>query len=803
MKKAFKILVGVMLVVIFLGLCTGAYFWYVWSSNLPYIGSVREYRPPVITEIFSDNGELIGRLWEEKRTIIPLDQMPEHLIQAFVAAEDSRFFEHEGVDIQSIFRAFLKNLTTGKIKQGGSTITQQVTKSLLLKNVERTYRRKVREAILSLQLEKEFSKAHILFLYLNQIYLGQGAYGVEAAARTYFNKPAKDLNLAESAILAGLPQAPARYSPVAHFVRAKARQTYVLERMLEEGLIDRDTFKAALDTPLDIRSGEENYFERAPYFTEHVRRYLQEKYGKDLLYQGGLKVYTTLDLSMQEMARNALNQGLAELDKREGYRGPLRHLTPDEAVDFRTKAIAQFIASPPKAGDVVEGLVARVDDEKQEVVLHIGEETARLTLKEMKWARKPNKNVPYYAAKIRKPSQALQSGDVVQVRLLRRHDDPLPDTKAGKDTSKGEERQVVSWEVSLEQVPVAQGALICMSPDTGEVKAMVGGRDFQASQFNRAIQSRRQPGSAFKPLIYAAALDKGMTPSTIIMDAPFVSERNPEGEAWKPKNYKEKFYGPTLIRTGLAKSRNVITVKILRKIGIEYAIDYARNMGIVSELAPDLSLALGSTGLPLMEITRAYAVFASGGNLITPIFVKRVEDRNGLVLEENQPETRPVISKETAFVMTDLLRAVITEGTGWRIRALKRPAAGKTGTTNDLRDAWFLGYTPDLVTGVWVGYDDSREMGDGETGSRAASPIWLDFMSAALDGKPVKDFNAPEGVVFAKIDTKTGLLAAHHSKKTVFQSFKEGTEPTTYSPKPSSASVRSFSQFDMDAQAGN
>lgn len=800
MKRFFKFIIWSLSTVVFLGLCAGVYFWYVWSSNLPYIGSVKEYRPPIITEIFSNDGEVIGRLWEEKRTILPLDQMPKHLIQAFVAAEDSRFFEHKGVDIKSIVRAFIKNMSTGKIKQGGSTITQQVTKSLLLKNVERTYRRKVREAILSLQLEKEFSKEHILFLYLNQIYLGQGAYGVEAAAKTYFNKPAKELDLAESALLAGLPQAPARYSPVSHFERAKARQRYALERMREEGLINDKEFNIALSSKLDIGVRGENTFERAPYFTEHVRRYLLKKYGKDLLYRGGLKVYTTLNLKMQVLAKEALNKGLNELDQREGYRGPVKHLTDDDIPDFKVKAIEKFGSNPPEKDSIVQGVVVKVDDGKKEVTIQIGDETALLPLKEMKWARKPNKKIAYYSAKIRKPSKALRSGDVILVRILGRHDGSLPG-QVGKepDTGKGS-RSGFSWDVSLEQVPVAQGALFCMEPETGEVKAMVGGRDFKASQFNRAIQSRRQPGSAFKPLIYSAALDKGMSAASIIMDAPYVSRRNQEGEAWKPKNYKEKFYGPTLLRTGLVKSRNVITVKILKKLGVNYAIEYVRSMGIESPMAPDLSLALGSSGLSLMEITKAYAVFANGGMLIKPIYVKRVLDRNGQVIEENQPETVQAISKETAFLMTDLLGAVITEGTGWRIRAMKRPAAGKTGTTNDLKDAWFIGYTPGLVTGVWVGYDDAKEMGKGETGSRAASPIWLGFMSETLKGKPVKDFKAPEGIVFAKIDAQTGLLAGRYSKKTVFQSFKEGTEPKKYSPKPTSAKLSSFSQFDMDSE---
>ena len=800
MKLFLKFIIWSLSAVVFFGICAGVYFWYLWSSNLPYIGSVKEYRPPIITEIYSDDGEVIGRLWEEKRTILPLDQMPKHLIQAFVAAEDSRFFEHEGVDIKSIFRAFIKNMSTGKIKQGGSTITQQVTKSLLLKNIDRTYRRKVREAILSLQLEKEFSKEHILFLYLNQIYLGQGAYGVEAAARTYFNKPAKDLNLAESALLAGLPQAPARYSPVAHFERAKARQKYVLGRMREEGLINDVEFERVLNSTLDIRVVGENTFERAPYFTEHVRRFLLKKYGKELLYRGGLKVYTTLSLKMQDLARKALNKGLYELDKREGYRGPVKHLAAGDIPDFRIMSVKEFKANPPESGSIVQGLVVKVDDKKKEVTIQLGEEMARLPLKKMRWARKPNKKIAYYSGKIRKPSQALRSRDVVLVQILKNYNELQPalgDKKRGKEKRK---EKKFTWEVALEQLPEAQGALFCMDTETGEVRAMVGGRDFKISQFNRAIQSRRQPGSAFKPLIYSAALDKGMSAASIIIDAPYVSKRNLKGESWKPKNYKEKFYGPTLLRTGLAKSRNVITVKILKKIGVNYAIDYAKNMGIESPLAPDLSLALGSSGLSLMEITRAYAVLANGGMLIKPIYVKRVLDRNGEVIEENQPETVQVISKETAFLMTDLLGAVISEGTGWRIKAMKRPAAGKTGTTNDLKDAWFIGYTPGLVTGVWVGYDDAKEMGKSETGSRAASPIWLGFMSETLKGTPVKDFKVPEGIVFAKIDAKTGLLAGRHSNKTVFQSFKEGSEPKKYSPKPSSARLSSFSQFDMDSE---
>ena len=780
MKRLLKVAIWLVLVIGLLSVCTAGYFWYLWSSSLPYIGLVNDYKPPVIAEVLSDDGEVIGRLWEEKRIVIPLADMPRHLIYAFIAAEDARFFEHEGVDMKGIMRALIRNFVAGKIKQGGSTITQQVTRSLLLKNAKRTYRRKVREVILSVQLEKSFSKDYILFLYLNQIYLGSGAYGVEAASRTYFHKSAKDLSIAEAALLAGLPQAPALYSPVKHFDRAMARQRYVLSRMREEGFISEEQFRKAMKAELNILKPAENTFKKAPYFTEHVRRYLISKYGKDLIYRGGFKVYTTVDLDMQNAARNALRKGLSELDKREGYRGPLAHLSAEEIPRYIEQAVKDFSLNPLQAGSVVEGLVEDVDDGKGEVEIRMGKSMGRLSLSAMKWARRPDPEVPYYSARLRKPSDILSKGDVIKVKVLKEGASPFV------------------WEVSLEQTPVVQGAIFCMVPETGEVKAMIGGRDFWVSQFNRAIQSRRQPGSAFKPIIYAAALDRGMSPVSIIMDSPYIAENNTEGQTWKPKNYREKFFGPTLFRTGLIESRNVITVKILKKIGVRYVIEYARNMGIESDLSLDLSLALGSSGVSLMEITGVYSVFANGGKLVKPVFIRRIVDRNGEIVEENQSRISEVISKETSYVMTDLLKAVIQEGTGWRIRALGRPAAGKTGTTNNLWDAWFIGYTPQLVTGVWVGYDDRRVMGKGETGSRAASPIWLYFMSDVLKDQPVVDFEVPRGVIFAKIDAETGLLAGPYSKKTVLQAFKEGSEPTEYSPGPESAKQGQFMEFDMD-----
>jgi penicillin-binding protein 1A len=424
--------------------------------------------------------------------------------------------------------------------------------------------------------------------------------------------------------------------------------------------------------------------------------------------------------------------------------------------------------------------VDSVDDENIRAIITIGRESGILPLSEMKWARKPNPEVEYYAATVRRPGDVLKRGDVILCRIKEKMAPPY------------------SWRVSLEQEPVIEGSVFVMEAKTGKVKAMIGGRDFTVSQFNRAIQSRRQPGSSFKPIIYSAALDSGMTPSTVILDTPYISTMNPDEEVWRPKNYRGNFLGPTLFRTGLIQSLNVITVKILKSVGVGNVIDYARRMGIESDLTPNLSLALGSSGVSLKEITTAYSVFVNRGLLVEPFFIERIEDRNGLILEEGQSSFRESISEDTAYVMTDLLKAVISEGTGQRIKALNRPAAGKTGTTNDLKDAWFIGFTPSLVTCVWVGYDDQKSMSKGETGARAASPIWLYFMSKALEARPVEDFIAPEGVVFAKIDKEQGLLASSYSKKTVFQAFKKGTEPREYTPRPKAAKSGQFPQFDMD-----
>ena len=740
----------------------GVYFYI--SRNLPKIFSLKDYRPPVITTVYSDDNRKIAEFFKERRIVIPLSQMPDMLKKAFIAAEDSRFYTHKGIDVLSIMRAFLKNIEAGTIVQGGSTITQQVTKSFFL-TPEKSYIRKIKEAILAYRIDKKFTKNEIFFLYLNQIYLGHGAYGVEAASENYFGKSAQELNLAECAILAGLPQAPSRYSPFKYPERAKQRQIYVLNRMVEEGFITNIQATEAINKELDIKPRKSWYIEEVPVYTEHIRRYIEKKYGADILYKEGLKIYTAVNIEMQKIARREIEKGLYALDKRQGYRGPIKHFQLEEIESFSKELQSELEKVPLEEGKITEGVVIEVNNKNNTVVVRIGNTLGIIKIEDMRWARKPDPEIAYFEAKVQIPGEVLSVGDVILVKV------------------KNKILNTDRWWLALEQIPKAQAALLCIESETGSVKVMVGGKDFKESQFNRAVQARRQPGSAFKPIIYAAALDKGYTPATMIIDSPIVYQDTEHGFTWKPRNYKEKFYGPTLFRDALAKSRNVVTIKILKNIGIDYAIDYAKKLGITSKLNRDLSIALGSSGVSLLELVRAYSVFNNLGYLLHPVFITKIVDREGNVIEESSPVREKVIEKNTAYIMTNLLEGVVKYGTGYRVRALNRPVAGKTGTTNNLHDAWFVGYTPRYTTGTWVGFDDESSLGKFETGSRAASPIWLGFVHKILEGKPVRVFQVPEGVVFSKIDAETGLLPIPESKKTIFECFKEGTVPTEYTKK--------------------
>jgi penicillin-binding protein 1A len=672
-EKAVKISITIIMAIFATLMVFGIVSFFYFTHGLPSIETLKNYRPATITEFFSEDGEIIGEFFIEKRKIVSLDRVPHHLVQAFIAGEDARFFHHKGLDYIAIFRALSRNIFSGEIVQGGSTITQQVVKSILL-SPEKSFTRKIREAILAFKIEKYLSKEEILFLYLNQIYLGHGAYGVATAAENYFGKSVEELNLAESALLAGLPQAPSKYSPYHHPEQAIRRQTYILNRMVEEGFISYGEVMKALQTPLKIKSKQNSFIEKAPYFVEHVRRYVEEKYGKEALYKNGLQVYTTIDTDFQKIAQEAVESGLKEIEKRQKY------LSSD---------------------------------------------------------------IPF----------------------------------------------------SLE------GALVCFDLETGYVKAMVGGRDFRKSQFNRATQARRQTGSAFKPIVYASALDKGYTPASVIVDAPIIFEWG--DKKWKPKNFEEKFLGPTTLRNAIAHSVNIVTVKIAQDVGIDYIKDYAQKLGISFPLQNDLSMALGSSSISLYELTKVYAVFANQGNAFRPIFIKKILDRDGNLLEENLPLFYPkepfneerILSPQTAYIMTNLLEGVVQNGTGWRAKTLGRPVAAKTGTTDQFLDAWFIGYTQEFITGIWVGFDEERSLGENETGSRTASPIWVTFMSKILNERPVKDFPIPEGIEFMKIDPKTGQVSL--GREAILECFKEGTGPTQ---KVSSRSKTptDFFKFDLN-----
>lgn len=756
---------------------------YILNRDLPSISSLKDYRPSIITRVYADKNDLIDQFYLEDRKLIQATDLPRFVIQAFVAAEDARFFHHGGVDIQSIVRAFLKNLKAGTIVQGGSTITQQVAKSLFL-TPEKSYLRKLKEAMLAYKIERYLDKYEILNLYLNQIYLGHGAYGIEAASQRYFGKQAKELKLAQAALLAGLPKAPSKYSPFYHFDLARNRQIYVLERMAIDGYITEKEQKEAIEEVLALK--ETGQTEKiAPYFTENVRRYIQSTYSTDVLYREGLEVHTTLDVEMQKAARDAVKRGLRELDKRQGYRGPVDHIPLDRFDSYLETAALEQKGRSYEKGEMVRALVVGVETDG--VSLRVGNLRASMALKDMDWARKPDPKTAYKASPVEDAKEVLKTGDVIEASVL----------EIKKDV-KGSFPFLV---LALEQEPEVQGALVCLDARTGEIKAMVGGRSYGKSEFNRATQAKRQPGSAFKPFIYTAAFDKGMTPSTIIMDSPIIFRDTLKDSPWKPHNYEETFYGPTMLRTALIKSRNLVTIKVLKDIGIDYAADYARNMGISSPLAHDLSMALGSSAVTLLEMVKAYGTIANSGKRAEPFSIKKIIARNGTILEETRPKTAQVIDPQIAYITCYLLQEVVEHGTGWRVKALKRPVAGKTGTTNDLFDAWFIGFTPSLVTGVWVGYDDLKPLGRHETGSRAASPVFLYFMEKVLESEPEESFAPPEGIVFANIDPETGMSVKKKLPNSVVQCFVEGTEPFEENEKEDYAesNKRGSRKLDLDS----
>ena len=744
------------------------------SLNLPKLENIDDYNPDLPTIMYNRDGEEVARFFIENRELISIDQIPREVINAVIAIEDSSYYEHKGLDYLGIFRAFLKNLRAGKVVQGGSTITQQVAKSLLLSN-ERTYSRKFKEAILARRIDSSFTKDEILEIYMNQSYFGNGSYGIESAAQNYFQKHVWELSLPEAALLAGLPKAPSAYDPTRNPVRALDRRNLVLERMVEEGYItDQENTEASL-TPLDLNPKIKDPMDPTAYFAEEVRRYLYEKYGEDTLYRGGLKVYTTMDSTLQEFAQKAVRQGIEDLDKRQGYRGPMEIIAAEnfpQIIDtLRVRnglaEIFPVVAEtlPWQTGQMLNALVTKADEDGAD--LDLGGISGYIPLEEMKWARPPDTTIDYTEHTVKRADEVLHAGYLVMVRYLGKRD---------------KEKRAL---FALGQDPLVEAALVCMDSPTGQVLAMIGGYDFNRSEFNRATQARRQPGSAFKPIVYSAAMDNGFTPSSIIVDSPIIYDDPSQELKWKPSNYSEKFYGPTPLRTGLVKSRNVITIKLVQKLGIQAVIQYARRFGIKEDLPEDLSISLGSMGITPIGLTSAFTVFPNMGLRASPWYVMKIEDREGNVLEEGGPELIRSLSEDTAFIMQNLLRGVVQSGTGWRARALGRPSGGKTGTSNDMIDAWYMGFTPKIVTGTWVGFDEEAPMGQNETGSRAAAPIWLNFMQKTMAGRPVLPFPPPPpGIEMVKVDPDSGLLAGPGADRFIYEAFKIGTAPREYAKSP-------------------
>jgi penicillin-binding protein 1A len=623
-------------------------------GDFPAIESAAAYRPSVTSKIFDRNNRVVGEIYLEKRNVVPFKTIPPHVVNAFVAAEDANFFQHKGVDYFAIARAIVKDVLSGGFAQGASTITQQTVKSLFL-TPEKSIGRKLKELILAYRIEKKLSKEEILYLYLNQIYLGDGAYGVEAAAQAYFSRGVSSLTVAEGALLAGLAQAPTRYSPRGHIDKAKARQRYVLRRMAEVGFLDKNVAERAYEARLAL-APPSTFRSKAAYFLEYVRNYLQEKYGTDTMYRSEFRIYTTIDGQLQEAAYDAVTQGVRRVEEANKYKG-------------------------------------------------------------------------------------------------------------------------------------LQGALLCMDPGTGGVLAMVGGVDFAASQFNRALQARRQPGSAFKPVVYSAALDKGKTVVSTIDDSPIEFSRN-ETEMWKPKNYDGTFLGPIPLLEALAKSRNLATVRLLNEIGVDTAIRMARDLGIQSPIERNLSIALGSSGVTPLEMVTAYSTFAAGGRRPTPFFIREVQDAQGHVLERTEPKVVPAIAPETAYLTIRLMQEVLRTGTGASAKGLSPNLAGKTGTTNENTDAWFIGGSPDLIAGVWVGFDTPTSLGGRQTAASVALPIWTHFFGRALSLVPDREFPAPAGITFARVDPATGKALPPGSVEGTMLPFKLGTVPETGGPAGKPASPR-------------
>ncbi len=773
---------GVLLGLAGVGALAGAFAYY--AQDLPTLEELADYRPPTVTMVYDREGRVLGEIYEKRRYVVDLEAMPEHLKNAFLASEDASFYEHAGVDPMGILRAILRNALKGKKAQGASTITQQTARNFLLTS-EKRISRKLKEMILATRIEKAFDKDYILHLYLNQIYLGSGAYGVEAAARIYFGKSVGDLTVAESALLAGLPQRPSDYSPHRHFDKARARQEYVIGQMVDKGFIAASEGERALDEHITIVKEDNPIRELAPYYTEHVRRHLVDTYGFDRVYNEGLVVYTTANLELQQTAQVAVVQRVTEMDQNIGWRGQHELEDPDnETFWFQVEQLSgeaaiqawrdeqeqalrdddQFLEDPARRTPVPDRSTLRVDRydavvlsvDTKHAVVGIGSHEAMIPLSWTTWAYRPNPKTSWrYRAKQKDMAEVLSVGDLIQVDVVDLDSQNVKELAGYAPAAEG-----TYAAAKLYQVPALEGAFFAYDLETGMVTAMVGGTDMEKSEYNRAFQAQRQVGSTFKPIVYAAAIEsQKYTVGSMLQDAPLIFNTLEE-KLWKPGNYGDEYLGNISLRKALALSRNVCTVRVLDTIGLDPVEEMARRLGIESHLEKDLSMGLGSNSLTMWELGRAYSVFATYGEMVQPYLIERVEDRDGAVLEKSEPAHREAVLDPTvAGITTWLLREVATSGTAAKTNRLGLTVAGKTGTTNDFKDGWFVGFSAEHLGVAWVGYDTPRSMGVSSTGGRTALPIWMDYMKVAIPKEDNVPFAEIPGAQWAQIDETTGRRA--------------------------------------------
>jgi penicillin-binding protein 1A len=783
MKRAIISIVGLLFILGVAGAGGVLFIFHEFGRGLPDYRQLADYEPPVMTRVYAGDGRLLAEYAVERRVFVPIRAMPKRVINAFLSAEDKNFYAHPGIDVFGVVRAAVtnfRNMGSDRRPVGASTITQQVAKNFLLTN-EVSWERKVKEAILAFRIERAFSKQRILELYLNEIYLGSGSYGVAAAALNYFNKSLDQLSIAEAAYLAATPKAPNNYHPTRHPAAARARRDWVISRMLEDGGITEDEAMHARSEPLIVRPRADTELVTAEFFAEEVRRELAKRYGEDGLYKGGLAVRTTLDPRLQDLADTMLREGLEAYDRRHGWRGPLARLPA--GADWRT-ALAG-LPPQPGLGRWERAVVLGVDEAGADLGLADGS-PGRIPLAEMKWAR-PWKEGQRVGPSVHRPADVLAVGDVVAAEAVLAN-------------SEGKAYPAATY--ALRQIPDVEGGLVALDPHTGRVLAMSGGYAYAESQYNRATQALRQPGSAFKPFVYLAALDAGYTPSTLILDAPFVVDQGPGLPKWRPANYSQEFYGPSTMRLGIEKSRNLMTVRLAQTIGMEKVKEYAERFGVVDNLQPQIAMALGSGETTLLRMTSAYAMIVNGGKRVIPTLIDRIQDRNGQTVYRHDdrncpgcratfwtqqpmpevPDNRPSVTSEaTAYQMVSMLQGVVERGTGRIVREVGRPLAGKTGTTNDSNDAWFLGFSPDLAVGVYIGFDQPKSLGDREQGSSAAAPIFRDFMAEALKGQPAVPFRIPPGIRLVRVEASSGQLAQPGDRNVILEAFKPDSQPASRS----------------------